>query len=86
MGRQPVLACDDGLSRLRPVLEEAGYAVRSLHDASLDRVDAILLSGLDSDVTGHSERLTPAVVVNVAGMTGTEVLQYLKARLGAAGR
>lgn len=86
MGRQMVVACDDGLSRLRPILEEAGYAVRSLHDASLERVDAILLSGIDSDVTGRSERLSPALVVHVAGMTPADVIAHLQARLGVPER
>lgn len=82
MGRQRVVACDDGLSRLRPILEAAGYAVRSLHDTSLERVDAILLSGIDSNVTGHSERLSPALVVDVSGMTPADVIAHLHARLG----
>lgn len=81
VGRRPLLACDDELLRLRPVLEAAGYAVTPLHDAPLDQVDAVLLSRLDSNLMGRSERLTPAVVLHVAGMTPQEVVRQLDERL-----
>ena len=81
--RPPVVACDDELAlSFRPALEAAGYRVVSLHEAELDRVDAVVLSRLDSNLMGDSTRLTPAVVVNTAGMTPQQLVRHLDERLG----
>ena len=78
----PLVACDDELAlSFRPALEAAGYRVVSLHEAPLDRVDAVVLSRLDSNLMGATTRLAPAVVVNGAGMTPQQLVRHLNERL-----
>lgn len=81
MDDRPLVACDDELTTFRPALEAAGYRVTTLHEAPMDRVDAVVVSRLDSNLLGDTTRLTPAVVVNAAGMTPGQLVRYLDERL-----
>ena len=65
---RPIVALDDDMMRLRPVLEAAGYEVVPLHRAPLDRVAAVVLSGMDSNLTGDQRRMTGAPVVEARGL------------------
>ena len=80
---RPVVACDDEMMRLQPLLEAAGYEVRPLHDAPLDEVAVVLLSGLDSNVAGDLRRRTAAPVLEARGLDERAVVAAVheKARL-----
>lgn len=83
MAGKPVVACDDDMMRFRGALEEAGYEVQPLHKAPLGRVDAVVLSGIDSTLVGDQRRFTAVPVVEAKGMTARQVVAALNEKVRA---
>lgn len=79
---RPLVACDDELRYLEPALHAAGFAVTPLHRAPLNRVHAVLLSGMDDNLLGDLRRRTGAAVLSAAGLTPQEVVERLQTTLG----
>ena len=82
---KPVVAIDDGLEHLRPILTAEGFQVQSLQDGA-QGVAAVVVSGGEDNVTGVQRRVTPAVVIDATGLAAQEVVRRLRERLGAGGR
>lgn len=81
--RRLLVACDDDMMRFRPALEDAGFTVIPLHGAPLDRVAAVVLSGVDSDLLGDVRRLTSAPVVEARGLDARGVVATLQEKVRA---
>lgn len=69
---------------LGPVGEELrrhGYRVIDWDGGELEGVDALVVSGVDDDLTGVQTTNTRAPVVAAAGMSPAEIVTHLQRRL-----
>ena len=75
-----VVALDDKLGYLRDRLAREGFRVIGLTDG-LDRADAVVISGMNQDLTGAQDIKTDASVINADGKQPEEVIAAIKDRL-----
>ncbi|MGE5482264.1 MAG: YkuS family protein [Bacteroidota bacterium] len=74
-----VVALDDKLGYLRDRLAREGFRVIGLTDG-LDRADAVVISGMNQDLTGAQDIKTDASVINADGKQPEEVIAAIKDR------
>ena len=82
------VAVEGTLDHISKYLSEQGYQIVSLDPHTqtgieLKNCDAIVLSGMDSDIMGMNTVLTQSPVIEVRGMSPEEVHRELKNRIGA---
>jgi hypothetical protein len=75
-----VVALDDKLGYLRDRLAREGFRVIGLTDG-LNRADAVVISGMNQDLTGAQDIKTDASVINADGKQPEEVIAAIKDRL-----
>jgi hypothetical protein len=75
---QGIIAVESTLSNICIALETEGYEVVKLEVEEVDDVDAIVVSGLDSNFLNMQETVTEVPVINAAGKTTQEVLEELE--------
>lgn len=75
---QGIIAVESTLSNICIALETEGYEVVTLKLEEVDDVDAIVVSGLDSNFLNMQETVTEVPVINAAGKTTQEVLEELE--------
>lgn len=75
---QGIIAVESTLSNICTALETEGYEVVTLEVEEVDDVDAIVVSGLDSNFLNMQETVTEVPVINAAGKTTQEVLEELE--------
>lgn len=73
-----LIAVEKNLSNLVSLLENEGYEVVDLDTASLDAVDAVVVSGADSDLMGMQDTLTDVPVIDATGKNGADILAELQ--------
>lgn len=74
---QGIVAVEQNLSNVIDLLEMEGYEVVDLDRASLDAVDAVVVSGADLNLLGMQDTFTEVPVISAAGKTPQEVLDEL---------
>jgi len=74
-----VVALDDKLGYLRDRLAREGFRVIGLTDG-LNRADAVVISGMNQDLTGVQDIKTDASVINADGKQPEEVIAAIKDR------
>lgn len=74
-----VVALDDKLGYLRDRLAREGFRVIGLTDG-LNRADAVVISGMNQDLTGAHDIKTDASVINADGKQPEEVIAAIKDR------
>lgn len=74
-----VVALDDKLGYLRDRLAREGFRVIGLTDG-LNRADAVVISGMNQDLTGAQDIKTDASVINADGKQPEEVIAAIKDR------
>lgn len=67
-----VVAVEDGLSNVREALEREGYRVVGMKD--FKRADAIVISGMDEDMSGVETVQVDAPVINAEGRQTEEIV------------
>lgn len=70
---QRVIALEDGVQNLKPLLEEKGYQVVNL-DAKTKDVDAYVISGMDENLIGDMTRVGEGFLINARGRQPEEIL------------
>lgn len=74
---QGIVAVEQNLSNVIDLLEMEGYEVVDLDRASLDAVDAVVVSGADINLMNMQDTLTEVPVISAAGKSPQEVLDEL---------
>jgi ACT domain-containing protein len=74
---QGIVAVEQNLSNVIDLLELEGYEVVDLDKASLDAVDAVVVSGADINLMNMQDTLTEVPVISAAGKSPQEVLEEL---------
>lgn len=75
---QGIIAVERQLSNLLEILETEGYEVVDLASGNLDSVDAIVVSGADSNLMNMQDIVTHVPVINAAGKSATDILKELE--------
>jgi hypothetical protein len=75
-----VVAVEEGLTPITLLLKREGYDVVDLEGERWKTADAIVVSGMDSDLMDIEETETRANVVEARGKTPQEVLKDIRAR------
>jgi len=73
-----VVAVDDGLAPVRNFLTEQGCRIVTIDAARNQKVDAVILSGMDRNFLGMSDIMVDAPVVSAEGMTPEEIWMAIK--------
>jgi len=74
---QGIIAVEPTLTLLCDALEEAGFEVVDLTDSDLNMVDAIIVSGADSNLMNIQTTLTDVPIINASGKTPDDILAEL---------
>lgn len=77
------IGIEEGLSNVTNFLISEGYSVQTMkgpedEDVSLKSLDAIIISGLDTDTIGYSDVRTKAQIINADGLTPQEVKNMIE--------
>lgn len=72
-----IVALEDTLSGMKDLLVDEGYDVKSMNDG-LKGADAVIVSGMEENVTGVQDRMTDAFVLNAGGRRPEEILDDLR--------
>jgi hypothetical protein len=75
-----VVAVEEGLTPITLLLKREGYDVVDLEGERWKTADAIVVSGMDSNLMDIQETETRVNVVEAAGKTPEEVLKDIKSR------
>lgn len=73
-----VIAVEGNLTPVKEFLEARGCRVMDLSEARFNRVDAVVLSGMDQNLTGMEDVVVDAPVISARGRTPQEVWQEIK--------
>ncbi len=73
-----VVAVDDGLTPVKNYLTEQGCQVINIDAAKNEKVDAVVISGMDKDFLGIEDIMIDAPVFSAQGMTPVEVWQDIQ--------
>ncbi len=75
-----VIAVEEGLlENIKSALEKEGYRVAK--PGSPEKIDAVVLTGLDINVMGMQDIQDKSAVIDSRGKTPEQILNELKARL-----
>ena len=74
---QGIIAVEPVLTNVIDLLETEGYDVVSLDSASVEAVDAIVVSGADINLMNMQDSLTEVPVISAAGKSANEILEEL---------
>ncbi|MPL58691.1 hypothetical protein SDC9_04233 [bioreactor metagenome] len=74
---QGLIAIEKNLKNLFEVLETEGYEVVPLESADMDTVDAVVVSGADSNLMNMQDTVTAVPVINASGKTANDILEEL---------
>jgi len=69
-----IVAVEEGLTPVRDFLQAKGCQVVGMAEAEKKQVDAIVISGLDQNVTGMEDIVSKTpIIVNAKGRTPAEI-------------
>lgn len=72
-----IVALEDTLSGMKDLLVDEGYDVKSMNEG-LKEADAVIVSGMEENVSGVHDRMTDAFVLNAEGRRPEEILDDLR--------
>lgn len=75
------VAVEDGLSNVSRALRDAGFQVTGTGPGDLQGVQAVVVSGGDSNIMQMEDIKTRVPVLNASGRTPEEIVKTLKERL-----
>ncbi|MBM7614845.1 YkuS family protein [Alkaliphilus hydrothermalis] len=76
------VAVDHSLADVRDYLQQKGFQVESLNNAkNLDRLDAVVVTGQDSNVLGIENATTKTPVITARGLSAEAVYDQIESRL-----
>lgn len=75
------IAVEKDLEHVRDVLQKNGHDVVSLEGEEVPSCDCCVISGLDQNMMGMSNRATDVSVINIDGMTDEQILREIKERI-----
>lgn len=73
-----IVAVDDGLAPVKNYLSEQGCRTISIEAAKHQKVDAVILSGMDRNFLGMTDVAIDAPVVSAEGMSPEEIWMAIK--------
>lgn len=73
-----VIAVEGNLTPVKDYLAAQGCRVMDLSEAKFNRVDAVVLSGMDENLTGMQNVVVDAPVISARGRTPQEVWQEIQ--------
>lgn len=76
-----VIAIEPGLTPFEEALVRGGYQVVRLDQAGTRDVDAVVVRGTDTDLTGRQTVRFPGPVIEASGLTPEEVRHQVDERL-----
>lgn len=68
-----IIALDDGLTPVKNYLTRQGCQIINIDEAKNQRVDAVILSGMDRDIMGMEDIVLKAPVLSAQGMSPEEI-------------
>ncbi|HEY8342344.1 MAG TPA: YkuS family protein [Calditerricola sp.] len=77
----PRVAVEETLTHVEQALRAGGFEVVPLREDLLQQVDAVVISGQDTNLMGMADRQTEASVINAHGLTAEEVVQAVRERV-----
>lgn len=76
---EPLIGIDDALTHVRQALIDEGYRVVSIAEA--DGADALVLSGMDTDVAGDHSIARGVPIISAQGRSAADVVGEVRERL-----
>lgn len=73
-----VIAVEGNLTPVKEFLAAQGCRVMDLSEAKFNRVDAVVISGMDENLTGMQDVVVDALVITARGRTPQEVWQEIQ--------
>ncbi|MEQ8174173.1 MAG: YkuS family protein [Syntrophomonadaceae bacterium] len=73
-----IIAVEGNLTPVKEFLAAQGCRVMDLSEARFNRVDAVVISGMDENLTGMQEVVVDAPVITARGRTPGEVWQEIQ--------
>lgn len=74
------IAVEDTLSNVSQELRTFGYDVVALDNSNLADINAVVVSGMDSDIMDISVIETNAPIINAKGMTAVQIKNEIDRR------
>lgn len=79
----PKVGVEASLTNIQQLLKEKGYDVVELkQESDASGCDCCIVTGLDSNVMGIHDTVTPGAVIEARGLSAEEVCQQVENRLG----
>lgn len=77
------IGIEEGLTNVADFLINEGYSIQTMKgpedkNVSLKSLDAIIISGLDTDTIGYDDARTKAQIINADGLTPQEVKNMIE--------
>lgn len=80
MNSKGVIAVSASLGNVRAAFKDAGYDVVDIEEAR-GRADAVVISGIDTDMSGVQAISTEVPVLDATGKSAEDVLAEVEARM-----
>ncbi|MGE5380590.1 MAG: YkuS family protein [Methylocystaceae bacterium] len=74
-----IIALDSGLTPVKNFLTQQGCQIININEARNQRVDAVVLSGMDKNIMGMEGIVIDAPVFSAEGMTPEEIWRDIQA-------
>jgi len=75
-----VVAVENNLDPIRDYLSAQGCQIIAVETVKDNKVDAVVLSGMDQNIMGIQDIATKAPVINASGLSPEEVWNQIKSR------
>ncbi|RST73119.1 hypothetical protein D4T97_014685 [Siminovitchia acidinfaciens] len=76
------IGVEESLSNVSQALEEKGYQVVTLSNASdVNNVDCCVVTGMDSNIMGMQTTTTQVPVIDANGLSADEICQKIEQKL-----
>jgi len=73
-----IIAVEKNLANIIDALENEGYEVVNLENSDLNSVDAVVVSGADTNLMNMQDTLTEVPVISASGKTADEIIKELE--------
>jgi len=76
-----LVAVEDGLTDVKQALDDVGIQVTKITSGTMNQVDAVVITGLSTNILGINDTNTRAPVIEAQGMTANEIVKLVQSRL-----
>lgn len=77
----PLVAVEEGLTNVRQALKTAGFEVTGMGPEEIRQAQAVVVSGLDTDVLQRQDIKTEVPVISAKGRSAADVVKDVKWRI-----